>query len=211
MLQCLLDLLFPRRSLLGDEGEWITAAECRLLRGEPIIRSQRQVRDQGVRSLDGLVGATSYASPLARRAIHALKYKKITSIVPTLADLMADALTYVPIEEGTVICPVPLHWRRKFMRGFNQAELLGLALSKKSKLPYQNLLKRTRSTGAQVGRHRDERLQALTGAFAVTGAVPEHILLIDDVCTTGTTLDECAMVLKKAGAKNVMAAVLAVD
>ena len=211
MWQSLLDLLFPRRSLLGDEGAWITAAECRLMKGEAVIESQRQLRNRGVQSLDQVVGATLYTSPLARHAIHALKYKKITSIVPALADLMADALTYVPIEPGTVICPVPLHWRRKFMRGFNQAELLGLALSKKSGLPYCAFLKRSRSTGAQVGRHRDERLKALTGAFAVTGSVPEHILLIDDVCTTGTTLDQCATVLKNAGARSVIAVVVAVD
>jgi len=111
-----------------------------------------------------------------------------------------------------MIVPVPLHWRRRRRRGYNQAELLGVPLARALGCPADHrALRRLRRTAAQSGRSRDERALNVRQAFAaqesrVRGA---RVLLVDDVVTTGATLRECARVLEAAGAIEVSAAVVA--
>ncbi len=106
----------------------------------------------------------------------------------------------------SALVPVPLHPRRRRERGFNQAEALCRTLGKRARLPVWNALRRVRYTETQTHLARDERLENLRGAFAparwrpVAGA---HLLLVDDVFTTGSTVDECTRVLRRAGAASV--------
>lgn len=114
---------------------------------------------------------------------------------------------------SSVLCPVPLYFLRKFNRGFNQAERLAFLLSERTGIPMRNLLVRTRWTGRQTGRNREERLSALAGAFRVRGGkrllLTTRIILVDDIMTTGATLQECARVLNETGAKQVEGLVIA--
>ena len=111
-----------------------------------------------------------------------------------------------------LIVPVPLHPAKKRERGFNQAELLAAALQRHSGIRVQNALQRTRYTRTQTQFDRSERMDNLKGAFRLrrgSNVQDLRMLLIDDVLTTGSTLSECASVLKKAGALSVHAATAA--
>jgi len=211
MWQLFLDLLFPRRSLKGEEGAWITEEERRALQPHPVVEELSDLRKRDIRFLDRLVAASTYAdSPLLKKAIHMFKYGRIPALDRELGHLIASASTET---EGTpVLCPVPLHWVRRFQRGFNQSQLLARIVASERGLPLQSLLKRRRWTGSQMKRTRAERLTGVTGAFCCTlDHSPPHVILIDDLSTTGTTLDACARALKEAGAQRVEAWVIAHD
>jgi ComF family protein len=114
------------------------------------------------------------------------------------------------------VLPVPLHFWRHTWRGYNQAELIAQIFCKKTGLPLmENVLARRRRTRPQTTLRREERVHNVTGAFkvevnAVGAAVRgKRILLLDDVCTTGATLDACAQALKDAGAHSVSALTVA--
>ncbi len=211
MIRPVFDWLFPVRSLTGVEGEWMTAAELASIRVAPVVVDGRAL---GLRALGRIVGATRLArSPLLRRAVHLLKYRRVRALAVPLGTLLVDASRVLPAEPTPVLCPVPLHWSRRFWRGFNQCELLACELSQKTGWPACRILYRVRSTGAQVGRARAERLSSVRRAFSVCKGVdvPERVLLVDDVFTTGATLDACAEALKNSGVRIVEAIVLAVD
>jgi ComF family protein len=115
-------------------------------------------------------------------------------------------------EKFDLIVPVPLHPARKRERGFNQAELLGLELQSASGIRCHSVLQRTRYTTTQTQFDRSERIENLRGAFRLrrrSDVRGLRMLLVDDVLTTGSTLSECASVLKKAGAASVYAATAA--
>ncbi|MFC5051142.1 ComF family protein [Rubritalea spongiae] len=98
-----------------------------------------------------------------------------------------------------VLIPVPLHWRRSWQRGFNQAEEISRALSKLTSIPYKKCLKRTRHTQTQTKLDRKHRLHNLQGAFQIR-SIPKHFrsaILIDDVFTTGSTAEACSSTLRK--------------
>jgi ComF family protein len=103
-----------------------------------------------------------------------------------------------------VVIPVPLHWRRLWWRGFNQAALLAAEVARRLDLPLDTTaMSRQRFTPPQTAQHHDERIKNVRRAFTVTD--PERvknrrILIVDDVMTTGATVDECARVLIAAGA-----------
>ncbi|MDD5606052.1 MAG: hypothetical protein PHR51_01880 [Patescibacteria group bacterium] len=103
-----------------------------------------------------------------------------------------------------MIVPVPLHPRRLVMRGYNQAELLASYLG-----DVHNVLKRTRRTLSQTGLSRARRVANVASAFVCVRPVASEIVLVDDVATTGATLNECAKVLKDAGARRVWGLVVA--
>ncbi len=227
MLHALLDLLFPRRSLTGSEGGFITASELKSLRSVPVVLRDHELRSHGMVHIDRIVAAADYDSvPMLHRAIHAFKYKKIRGMSEVLGGLLTEASSevmpfFMPSPPALshrngrggcpTLCPVPLHWIRRFSRGFNQAELLAHEVGRSRGWEIQNLLNRTRWTGSQVGRHRRDRLVGVKDAFAIQSGmkIPMHVILVDDLSTTGATMNECAKVLKNAGVKNVEGLVLA--
>ena len=154
--------------------------------------------------LDGLAAAFLYDGP-ARDAIHRFKYGNATY----LADFFAK---HIPIPDDwkpDCIVPVPLYWLRQLRRGYNQSELLALALSERcAGLPVRtDLIRRTRHTRSQTQLSAAERQANLRGAFrAFSAAKGLSILLVDDVATTRATLCACAAQLKRHGAKRVYAA-----
>lgn len=146
-----------------------------------------------------------------RAAIHALKYRGVFALGAELGVLMASGWRRIdPGIDGLV--PIPLHSTRQRTRGYNQSHLLAVGLSRHSGYPLlTNALHRSRDTGHQVGLSLDERRQNVAGAFVANPDVvaERHILLIDDVITTGATLDAAAHALHHAGAARVDALCLA--
>ncbi|HET8550781.1 MAG TPA: ComF family protein [Bryobacteraceae bacterium] len=110
------------------------------------------------------------------------------------------------------IVPMPLHWMRRWQRGFNQAELLARGLVRPLGAPVLKALARARATRPQAGLTRAQRRANVSGSFRLrerAGLSGAHVLLVDDVMTTGATLSAAASVLKHAGARRVTAATVA--
>jgi ComF family protein len=110
------------------------------------------------------------------------------------------------------IVPVPLHWRRRWQRGFNQSALLAKAVARRYAAPVESPLRRRRATAAQAGLTHARRRANVAGVFAVkrpAAVAGRRILLIDDVMTTGATAAACAAALKRAGARYVALLTLA--
>ncbi len=147
-------------------------------------------------------------------AIHQFKYGRNLACGKALACLLSDF--YFPDMDWNaydIIIPVPLHIRRLRTRGFNQSLILAHALGKKHGLRVDfSLLKRSKLTLTQTGLDKKERENNIKRAFEVTSPdliEAKNIILVDDVLTTGATINECAKTLKKAGARQVAAITLA--
>lgn len=209
MFTMLLDLLFPKRSLGGEEGEWITAEERRRLKSFPVILEKERLRLLGIPHLDRIIAGAAYGEvSMLRKAIHTFKYGRVRELAPELARLML--LAAPPMPTDAVLCPVPLHWMRRFERGFNQAELLAEIIVREHGGRILSLLRRPRPTGHQAWRSKEERRGAMDNAFVCTMSVaPRHVILVDDLATSGATLSACAKTLKAAGAERVDAWVVA--
>jgi len=213
MWQRFLDLFFPRRSPSGSEGEWVTPEEIRALVPSPVVRTKEDLAAQGALGLDRVVAAFAYDdTPLLKPLIRMLKYGRVSGIAEYLARPMVEVSRLLNADGATpVIVPVPLHWARRFDRGFNQAEQLARFVTHANAWPLRHLLRRQRSTGYQAHRSRAERLVAMANAFVLRRAaiVPEYVVLVDDLCTTGSTLAACARTLREGGVRRVEALVLA--
>lgn len=147
-----------------------------------------------------------------RDIIHALKYRGATNIVQVLSGKLATAWKYHGMESD-VFVPVPLHPNRELKRGYNQAVVIADVLSRELHIPVaKQALVRTRNTASQTKLNRQERQKNVDGAFLCTestGIIDKRITLVDDVATTGATLDACAATLLDNGAKSVNAFTLA--
>ena len=164
--------------------------------------------------------ASAYGSYEAglRELIHLLKYDAVRPAAEVLGRMLAEAVTDLAPDfdrESPLVVPVPLHANKLRQRGFNQAELIARTMAKQKVLGLSlkmapELLIRKRATESQVGYTRQQRIANLRGAFRADSAVAGHdILLVDDVFTTGTTVSECARVLRRAGAERVWVATVA--
>jgi ComF family protein len=150
-----------------------------------------------------------------RKLIHNLKYKGITEIGFELGKIYGESLIRSDFLTGIdVIVPVPLHQSKKRARGFNQSEIIADGISSATGIPVdRDSLQRITVTETQTRRSRFERWINVEGIFSVNGASlleGKHILLIDDVITTGSTLESCANELLKAEGVTVSVAALAV-
>jgi ComF family protein len=140
----------------------------------------------------------------AAQAVKRLKYDRITSLGSAMSDLLVSNLQTLILGEDVMVIPVPIHWTRRFHRGFNQSEHLCRSLP--GSVICRGALKRRRATRPQVGLSGAERSQNLKGAFVAGAEVQgRHVLLVDDVLTTGHTAKECARTLLSAGALSVSA------
>jgi len=134
------------------------------------------------------------------------KFQRDLAAGRVLARLMAEALASQKTVRPDLMVPIPLHPRRRLGRGFNQAELLCRDLqSHFDGLPWASVLRRKRPTRAQSELPADRRRGNVRGAFDITRLPPgtSHVSLVDDVMTTGSTLNECARVLKRGGVRRV--------
>ncbi len=169
------------------------------------------------RVLNGIIVAAHYdGNPLLKHIIHSLKYEnRPDDIVPHLGKLLHSSLSSLSSFHSPHFIPIPLHPSRLKKRGYNQTSLLTHELNNlfdhNIKID-EDILIRSKITASQVEvSSKQERLKNLEGAFEVTKKINPNTtyILIDDVCTTGSTLEECCETLKKAGAKQVWGLVLA--
>ena len=160
---------------------------------------------------DGVIRVGSYESTL-RSMILSMKFSEKTEWATPLAAMLRQAMKAGHLSEQVdVLVPVPLHWRRRIKRGFNQSHLLAKRI-KLPKIPVSTDLVRIRHTRQQWDLNSAQRRRNVKGAFAVRKAHPfegKTIALVDDITTSGATLTECAKTLKHAGAQKVVSVVLA--
>ena len=218
-----LDLIFPPRCIgCGKYGRFFCdscLASLPYLAPPFCKKCGRPVPEAGLchyclaerMSIDVIRSPFRFSSPI-REAVHALKYRGLTAVSPVLASLIGEWLRENPLS-GDVIVPVPLHPKRLRERGFNQSRLLAQKLSELIQIPLsEGSLIRVKNTMAQARTpNAEKRRENVYGAFkcldsALTGA---KVILFDDVCTTGSTLDSCARALKEAGVKEVLGLTLA--
>ena len=223
LVELAVDSFFPRRCVgCGKVGEFL-CPEClgKLPRLSPPLCPncgrpqasgivcpdcwQRQTEIDGIRSLFRF-------DEIIRKAIHQLKYRNLKAISPCLAELLADYLRSNPLPGEALIC-VPLHPRRLRERGYNQSNLLARELGERIDLPViEDCLIRVKQAQPQVRAvDVEERRRNVADAFVcrderVSG---RQIILVDDVCTSGATLESCAVALKSKGATSVWGLTLA--
>ena len=222
MFDTVLDLLLPARcGACGRLGAWLCEGcrdGCRRLEEPlchrcgaelPFVNSGCGCRER-LRALRRLRAATAYEGPV-ERAIHRLKYEGWRPVARPLAALVADRVAVDGLA-GEALVAVPLHPRRQRERGFNQAELLAAELRRRFRLGASpGHLVRLRDTPPQVGLDRVRRRENVLGAFAWEGPPlgGRALALVDDVATTGATLEACARALAEAGAGPVSALTVA--
>ena len=167
-----------------------------------------------------IFSAGHYSDPILRETIHAFKYHSIEYLKETLAELI---IKYIKKEHilnkfaGSILVPIPLTLRRRVTRGFNQSELLASELSKFLNCPVINLLKRRKFILPQAEiSDWQKRKENISGAFILSPPYPQNyrfrksiVILVDDVTTSGATLEEAARVLKEAGVKEIYGLVVA--
>jgi ComF family protein len=171
--------------------------------------------------LDGLYSAVSYQERnLTKKLIYEFKYSGIKNLAPALASIITEHLFHTSFFseshlKNSVLVPIPMESKKMRYRGYNQSEEIAKELSNIIDIPISlQSLKKTRPTRPQVGLSACERSMNVSNAFEVTyvkDILGKNIFLIDDVYTTGSTLNACATTLKTAGAKKVFGIVLARD
>lgn len=159
--------------------------------------------------LNSITAAVAFESPITR-VIHAFKYQSVIGIGEWCAQLLYFSTNPVDVD---ALVPVPISQQRYRERGFNQAVEIALHLGRLLQLPVMPLLTRTKHLSAQASvEDRNQRSRRLADCFAIapiSSSLPKRVLLIDDVVTTGSTLKECARVLKSAGVTEVHALTVA--
>ena len=173
--------------------------------------------------LKGLFAASQYQNPILKEMIHQFKYQSVESLKKPLAELIITYITKELLTDkltNSVLVPIPLTLKRKINRGFNQSELLAKEIGKFLNCPVLNLLKRKKFTSPQAEiSDWQKRKENISGAFTVrknprilSTPYPQNypkIILVDDVATSGATLEEAALVLKQAGIKQIYGLVVA--
>ncbi|MDQ3675824.1 MAG: ComF family protein [Actinomycetota bacterium] len=141
---------------------------------------------------------------VARDAVRALKFARARLLADVMAAQIAACAPPALLCGGTLVA-VPAHPRRRRSRGFDPAELLAASLARRTGLPLERALRRDASAARQLGATRSQRRDVDRLGFAAWGPSPQRAVLIDDVHTTGATLDACAAALRAAGARRIVA------
>lgn len=228
MKSFLLDLFFPSFCInCGKEGNYL-CQDCLALidiseyQYCPFCKSAKIVLDGKTcktckkhKKLKGLYCATSYQNFVVKKMLKLFKYspfikelaKPLSFLIIAHFQILNKSFPQNLEEKGFVLIPVPLHKRKLKWRGFNQAEELAKELSLFFKIPLiKNVLIKTKETLPQVELKEREREENIKNAFQCVkpeSIKKRKILLVDDVFTTGATMEECAKVLKQAGAKEI--------
>ncbi len=226
------DLLFPPRCLLcggwPDDQATCLCVRCRAAldraRAEPAcprcasavapheVREGRCARCRRRRPpVAGTVRVGAYADGLGH-LIRSYKYHAREELEPLLAGWLADAVARAPwLDRVEAVVSVPTHWKHRLRSPLYAADAIASVVAGRRRFPRLPILKRLRAGPHQIGLSYTARAENVRGAFAIRRAVKlrdARLLLIDDVKTTGATINECARVLRRGGAAEVYAAVL---
>lgn len=223
VINWILDRVFPKTcvacgSFTAEDDYAYMCRECFAGAKRNDFRSDEPRAGFAANGLDRLLAAASFENPIVEKAVKAFKYKFVADLAFPLSALMLDYLKeaaagFDVAADSPVFVSVPLSRRRLNWRGFNQAELLAREISSALNCEFKpDLLKRSHNSVNQADvESKEARLENVKENFSFGGGdiAGRTVVLVDDVCTTGATLNECAKVLKKAGAGRVIGFVLA--
>lgn len=224
ILDYIWDIFYPKSCIVcGTFGEWVCGEDERLLVAHPLFECPKCRRGQaGVEVCDAcrsqalvikLWVVTQYHSPIIESLIRLLKYHNLTDLVLEIKKLFTSYRDQLQSWDVSVpLIPVPLYWRKKCERGFNQAELIARVAGEVFGNPVRvDLLERIQDHSAQARLSAQERHRNVVGGFKVKNVhnIPKRVILIDDVYTTGATMDACAQALKSVGVEEVWGLVIA--
>ncbi|QRR02965.1 ComF family protein [Dyadobacter sandarakinus] len=207
------DLVFPRScaacniGLLGNEEVICTFCRISLPRAHSDGMHADTIRYKFVNLPEVLATYTFLLftkKGKVQQLLHALKYRGNKEVGVTLGQMFGQELVAArALPDGALILSVPLHAKKKQKRGYNQSDLLAEGISLACSLPWSGtILARTKYTQTQTGKSKSERRSNVNGVFKVTQPIDTGtIILVDDVLTTGATLEECINTLKQAGCK----------
>jgi ComF family protein len=218
----ILDIIFPKKCLSCHKEGFYVCPDC--LAKIPLQKGVRcyvcgkrapdgktcpSCKTKIGSSLTGLAIASDWNNLLVRQMIYEFKYRFIKDISQSLGNILINFIELNRIMNFQILIPVPLHKRRVSWRGFNQAQLLADQLNKHLGIPIiNNLLIRKRHTSPQMEiKDRGQRIKNVSGAFEINSKseinsrvknliINKSVLIIDDVCTTASTFENCAAVLK---------------
>lgn len=196
----LLDFLYPKKCLgCGKAGKYF-CAEC--------LKTVK-LNDQAALNGTSLFQYTG----IIKMAIQTLKYQFLRNIETELGELIDRGIVEEELKEfmqlRPLVQPIPLYWRRQNWRGFNQAEIIAKVLAKKFNLKLIDCLERVKQTKPQAELKRKERLANVANIFNVKVKPEGAVLVVDDVWTTGATMEEAIKTLRGAGVKQVWGLTLA--
>lgn len=177
-------------------GQEVNSPDCKTCRGRVIY-------------YDNLLFVNEYKTYIGELVVN-FKYRKDKLLSHFLSKMILEKIKS-NYSNAEVVIPVPMYWLKKMLRGFNQSEMLALEISKSLNLPLAtNILKRSKKGKNQAGQSRTTRYKGVKDLYYITKPMPyKTVLLIDDVVTTGSTLSECAKVLKDSGVEKVYCASIA--
>lgn len=164
--------------------------------------------------LDSILTCTSFKNHIIKKSIHYLKYKNLPQLSHPLGSIILRTLSQnLRVKENIILCPIPLHSNRLKFRGYNQALLLTEYLQSQLKLPLYTHLYRVRDTPHQMKiNDKQTRVQNITDAFIAKRQIDcegQHIIIVDDVTTTLSTIEQAAKALSRQGFASINALVLA--
>jgi len=201
-----------RGELLGASGS--ACVRCAMPMGPHADRAGGCSECRGrALGFDGAIALGPYQGPIRHLCLR-LKHERNAWMARWLAELVAEARSgplRAEVEAGAWVVPVPLHWRRRLARGYNQAEELAFGLGRSLAAPVRPILRRPASTPPLALAGRAERAKIMRGAFRARprpGLRGRPVLLVDDILTTGATAGAAARALKKAGAGRVVVVVV---
>ena len=229
----ILEAVFPVVCVsCGTEGKYI-CEKCEVFLGEasficPIclrasFAGERHLACQHRHGLNGLASIWEYEGAV-QRLLHCIKYDGVVHAIEEIIERACGSMaldqkrfcTFLSFlfSPDTLVTYVPMHSRKEKRRGFNQTELLANALAKQTKSAVACLLEKTKETKPQIDLDKEKRLYNVKDSFCYLGTsaeirVPQKVVLVDDIWTTGATMKECCKILKKAGIQEVWGFTLA--
>ena len=213
LINTVLSLIFPIECLGCNKEDTYLCEQCL---NTIKLKEKIEPFEHPLKYLDGIMTAADYKNNLIKSAIHYFKFRFIKKMAEPLAQLLINFFERVdPAINDPLIIPVPLNKKRFLERGFNQSELIGKIFADHFNFSFMtDLIERHRYTPHQVGLNRAKRLTNVQGSFKINRSEliqNKNIILIDDVVTTGSTLEEIAKILKDFGAKKVWGLTVAKD
>lgn len=192
----ILDVVFPRRCAGCARADTWLCASCAMNVQQPLYQTLTNT------PLHSLFTLGSYTTPAMRTTIRSMKFHRVTDLARLFGTLLGNALRNTPtLREDAIVVAVPLHARRRRARGFDQAEMIAVAMAHVLDIPFiANALIRKRATPPQARRHLQDRFAVPRFDFCQTEILlppAKHILLVDDVVTTGATILAAANALQQ--------------
>lgn len=204
MFNFLLDIIFPKYCFgCNKEGSYW----CLDCQAQPFKQWNGRLALVGDQYFSDFFCVGDYEDKTLGQLIKACKYRFVKELTASLGKLLAAELQKRNLS-GTIV-PVPLSKRRQQWRGFNQAAEISQIAATIINCPYQECLKRIKHKKAQAKLSEAKRLLNMKDCFLATAKVPQRVILIDDVVTTGATVNECAKILRQAGSQEIFVAALA--